>query len=267
MDRVGLVAGARCVGSAGQTAACGEVVTTLENNIARGPVQLGCNGTVWQVPLGALRRLYRGCEFAYHNGTGYLLNASQGVLVTHAAEKPAGRVLFSLAVNHHSADQQSTSWVVLPGVPLSHLRRGGNSSVTVAANTENVQAIWDDDAVRPQLMAVVWRAEAPHLLPALRPGQALGLRALRASRPCILLVRQTSSCGSYTVSASDPSNDANGGLLVLRLTGISGATVCSVPPCPCQTVGDDTVVTLSLPHGFYAGQSTNVTCVPHACRA
>ena len=58
------------------------------------------------------------------------------------------------------------------------------------------------------------------------------------------------------MTASDHSNNASGGVLMLRLSDIAGATVCSVPPCPCQTEGEVTLVTLALPAGYAAGPST-----------
>lgn len=277
---VHLVAGARCV-RAGQQ--CGELVTTFENNIARGAVHLMCNGSAVTVLGAALREPHRGCNWAWHNGTGYLLPRSQTVLVTNGAERSTPpktgpgepQALFSLAVSHgggrggRGGQVPATSWVALPGVSLATMMGSsgsggsiisGRGNVTIAANDEGIQAVW----APPRLLAVVWQAGAQQSLD-LQPDQALGLTSVQADRPVVLLVQQSSSCGSFTVTVSDPSNNPAGGKLVLQLAGIAGATVCSTPPCPCSTAGETTTVTLALPAGQSAGSSTNVTCIPHAC--
>ena len=276
---VHLVANATCI-DAVTAGGCGEIVTTLENRVARGPVFLSCKGAVHPVPLGTFRQLHAGCQWSWHNGTGYLLPRSlaghtQGVLVTNgnggAATSTAMRAReidppdphFSLAVSH-TPGYPATSWIAVPGVPLADMGRvaAGSNNVTVAANGEGMQAVWD--ARRLQLFAAVWRPGTTHLLNLSAPA-GLGTRSIEASRPCVVQIRQSSQCGSFTVTASDPTNNPSGGTLSLSLAGISGATVCVVPPCPCSTQGDVTAVVLALPGGWDAGKSASVTCIPHMC--
>jgi hypothetical protein len=71
-----------------EKASCsGEVVTTFENRAVRGEVVVSCGGQVQDVPRGTLRRVYKGCEWAWHNGTGYLLpDEPSGVMVTNSID-------------------------------------------------------------------------------------------------------------------------------------------------------------------------------------
>ena len=265
-----LVAGARCVQGSG----CGEIVSTMENRVARGSVHISCGAKAQTVPVGALRKAFDGCQWAWHNGTGYLLPAGT-VLVTHGAEKGEGRglergpqrspgkPLFSLAVSH--ADSPSTAWVTVPGVSLSSMAgiAADRNGMKIAANSAGAQVVWDGR--RKQVLAVLWRSGVAHALTNLSSSEALGITAIEVDRPAVVMVRQSSSCGSFTVTAADPSNDARGGQLTVRLSGVSGATVCSVEPCPCNTEGETTTVRVALPGGWAAGRSTNATCIPHAC--
>jgi chondroitin AC lyase len=263
---VHLVADARGSASGGD-AASGEIVTTFENKVARGPVHLSCGGRTQLVPLGTLRQPYSGCQSAWHNGTGYVLpEAGISVLVTHGREASANNAtkpLFSLAVSHtHPHPLAAVSLTAVPGMQDAAGSATLRANVTIAANDGGCQAVWSADSARPQLMAVIWRAGVRHQLN-LTSVQALGLTAIESDRPCVLLIRQSSSCGSFTVTASDPTNDPAGGVLSVQLSGITGASVCSVPPCPCSTAGEVTTVHITLPGGFYAGQSANSTCIPH----
>ena len=115
------------------------------------------------------------------------------------------------------------------------------------------------------MLAVIWVANETHPVN-LSWAPTLSISAIRVNRPSLLLIRQSSDCGSFTVTASDPSNDPRA-LQPLRvtLTGDVGACVCVVPPCPCATEGSDTSVTVQLPQGYDAGKSVDVTCIPHMC--
>lgn len=268
---VHLVAGAGCSRAAGDATApswCGEVVTTFENAVARGAVWLGCGGAVVAVPAGTVRRGFSGCRWAWHNGTGYVLPPGE-VLVTNGPEPgaPAPLALFSLAASHARA---AAAWAVtVPGAALADMPvvaadGGAGNGVWVVANHPEVQAVWDSR--REQLLAVVWAAGAPHPVNA-SWSAALGVSALGCDRPCVVLIRRSSECGSFTVTASDPANRPGGGMLTVTITGTVGASVCDVLPCHCVTAGANTAVKLQLPAGYAAGRSANVTCIPHACRA
>ena len=279
---VHLAAGVECdsdaAGEAVEGAAtCGEIATTFENSAARGAVMVACGGKVQAVPMGTLRGLYKGCEWVWHNGTGYLLpDDAGGVLITNGIENTttggtatgAARreALFSVAVSHGTggsasdADRPQSSWLVtVPGVVLADMpvRASANNNVTIAANNPGMQAVWDGH--RGRLLAAVWVSGAVQQVRNLSSDQGLGVTAIEVDRPCLLMVWQSSSCGSFTLTASDPSNDPRGGALTVQLTGANGASVCSVPPCPCSTEGDVTTVRVTLPGGQF---SIEKSCFP-----
>ena len=246
---------------------CGAVVTTLENNVAHGPVHLSCGGgALVSVPRGTLRKPFVGCDWAWHNMTGYLLPATPAVLVTNGIDRDVANAalpLFSLAIEHTGPRTASVWWSTVPGVSLSDMAGVAASfnNVSVVANHDGMQAAWN--ARRQQLLAVLWREDAQSLN--LTAGLLAG-GSLQADRPALLSIRQSSQCGSFTVTAADPSNNPKGGVLTVRITSAgAGATICNVPPCACSSEGEVTSVRLQLPAGFDAGKSVDVTCVPHVC--
>ena len=250
--------------------ACGEIVTTIENRVSQGPgVFLMCNHSLQRVMPGTLRQGYHGCNWAWHNSTGYLIQPDTTILITNGAETNKSLSLFSIAIPHDTLSPSSTAspkWVMtIPGTGLDAMRSVSSkgNDLVIIANNERIQAVWD--VRRVQVLAAIWVANETHPVN-LTWAPVLSLSAIRVDRPCLLLIRQSSDCGSFTVTASDPSNDAHAvQALHVTLTGDVGACVCVVPPCPCATEGSDTSVVLQLPQGYDAGRSVDVTCIPHMC--
>ena len=245
---VHLVAGAHCVGQRGGVAVrsshralieskverpleesdCGEIVTTFENNLARdqNAVFIGCRSStdlavaVSRVPADTVRKAYRGCAWVWTNSTGYLLPPGQTVLLTNSQRvtfDTSGVVpvpLFSLAVSH-THEGATASCVTVPGVALSDMPAiaATTNNITIAQNNPGLQAVWDGGhnsaGFQGRLLAALWEPGVQHPLN-LSSDQALGLSAMQADRPCLVIVQQSSSCGSFTVAASDPTNNPLG---------------------------------------------------------
>jgi hypothetical protein len=160
--------------------------------------------SIERVPSGAVRKVYRDCDWVWHNGTGYILPPGEAVMVTNgveplppppsavptatvasshtgdtAADRGMPRVhddvitggglskrssLFSLAVSHN-ASSSSSSCVAVPGVTLADMPSiAAASNLTIAANRPGIQAVYDASSVRPKLLAVIWQAGVQHAL-------------------------------------------------------------------------------------------------------
>jgi hypothetical protein len=175
---------------------------------------ISCGGRLTKVPAGTLRKPLQGCQWAWHNGTGYLLPPNTTVLMTNGPELNSTLSLFSVAISHTSGGNSgvagssgsggrrlgdtivassSSGWVAtVPGVP--HPARmvgvaagaapaapngGGGNNVTVVANTEGIQAVWD--AKQQQCLAVAWVPQVRHSVN-LSWSSVMGLVAVEVDR-------------------------------------------------------------------------------------
>ena len=256
---------------------CGRVVTTYENNAAHGSVRVSCEGVTRDVAAGTLRKEYSGCQWAWHNGTGYLLPGSP-VLVTNgqfAAANLFKRMGQLSSFRIRSLHQQAR----LMGVYVRSSKRnrlGGHSSdlverpLTTPGPEANASlALFSLATAHTGGPAASWLVALPGVSLAGMPAAASAARAntrvvantagAQAVLDHGLLLAVVWRAGVLHTLNTSTANTAN------TNTGAAAAAIQADRPCvvlvrPAPT-GDGLVVTASDPTNNQRGGTLHITIV------
>jgi chondroitin AC lyase len=230
------------------------VVTTLDQRLLSGPVEVLINGAQRKtLPRG--EHPIRQVEAVVHEGVKYVFTKPQSVLVknqpstgnwrniTHqswASDEPVQKDVFLLSIQHPTRPTQETyAYKVIPNATVHTPSR-----TTLLAQSDTVHAVAD---VKAGLYQAVFFAPGRLLLP--------NGETIHADTPCMLLLRLDGT--KFTqIAVSDPSRKLEKIKLRTSFKIPAGKTHPSSLVSSVQ--GDQTVWRIDLPQNEMAGQSVAI---------